>query len=162
MRIFAIDPGPVKSAYVIYDTEKKVILDKGLVDNVQVLIALQFDTFDILVIEMIASYGMPVGQTVFETCVWIGRFIQFSASHCEDAFTHRITRKEIVTEICRSAKAKDSNVRQALIDLFPTTGEDTKGNPSAIGTKKKQGPLYGVAKDMWAALAVAIAWTGKH
>ena len=40
-------------------------------------------------------------------------------------------------------KAKDSNIRQALIDRF-----------GPVGTKKNPGWFYGVSKDVWAAIAV--------
>ena len=42
-------------------------------------------------------------------------------------------------------RAKDGNVRQALIDLI---GEQ--------GTKKNKGPTYGISSHSWAALAVAV------
>jgi hypothetical protein len=60
-------------------------------------------------------------------------------------------RATVKAHLCRSAKAKDSNVRQALIDLFG-------GKENAIGTKKTPGPLYGISGDVWAALAVAVTW----
>jgi hypothetical protein len=46
-------------------------------------------------------------------------------------------------------KAKDANVRQALIDRYG-------GKAEAIGTVKKQGPLYRVKSHAWQALAVAV------
>ena len=55
-------------------------------------------------------------------------------------------------------KATDSNIRVALIDMFPRTGQNTKGEPCAKGCKKHPGPLYGVSKDVWAALGVAITY----
>ena len=70
---------------------------------------------------MIASYGMPVGKEVFDTCVWIGRFIE--AFDLEYEYVYR---KDEKMNLCHSMKAKDSNIRQALIDRF---GE--------VGTKKK-------------------------
>jgi hypothetical protein len=96
---------------------------------------------------MIASYGMPVGASVFETCVWIGRFIQ--RRKCPD-FEY-IYRKEEKMNLCYSMKAKDSNIRQALIDRF---GE--------VGTKKNQGFFYGFKKDIWAAFAVGVTYLDKQ
>jgi hypothetical protein len=47
-------------------------------------------------------------------------------------------------------KAKDANIRQALID---------KIGPQ--GTKKDPGPTYGISKDVWSALAIAVTHTAK-
>lgn len=101
---------------------------------------------DVLVIEQIASMGMAVGQEIFETCFWSGRFAQAWIRHgrrCE-----RLKRIDVKLEICGQARAKDANVRQALIDRF--------GGRLAT---KAGGQLYGVSGDAWAALAVAVAWS---
>ncbi len=153
MRILAIDPGTTKSAYVIY--EKGVIVEFGIKLNQELLQKIVFDkselcTCEHLAIEMIASYGMAVGQEVFETCVWIGRFVQ--------AWTSPITmiyRKDVKIHLCNSMRAKDGNIRQAIIDRYPATGG---GKIPQIGIKKQPGPLYGVSKDIWAALGVAITY----
>lgn len=150
MRILAIDPGATKSAYVIYKYD--AIEGSGIVENNDLLHILQHDyrpgDFWDMAIEMIACYGMPVGREVFETCRWIGRFEQA----WEDSAT-LVYRKEIKMHLCNTTKAKDGNVRQALIDRFPATGG---GKIPQIGTKKHPGPLYGIKKDMWSALAVAV------
>lgn len=78
-----------------------------------------------MVIEMIASYGMPVGKEVFDTCVWIGRFAETSGMP-----TNYIYRKDEKMNICHSMRAKDSNIRQALIDRFGVVG--TKKNPRVV------------------------------
>lgn len=90
--------------------------------------------------EMIASYGMPVGKSIFDTCLIIGRIIQVLPN------AKLITRNAVKNAICHNSKAKDSNIRQALIDIY---GE--------AGTKKNQGATYGISGDKWAALAVATA-----
>lgn len=138
MIIIAIDPGSEQSAFVLYDTEQKLIIDKRILENGLLLGYMQDVVFDELVIEMIACYGMPVGKSVFETCVWIGRFIE----HCKKPH-HFIYRKDEKMFLCNSMKAKDGNIRQALIDLLGK--EATKG----------------CSKDIWAALAVAVTFCGK-
>lgn len=100
---------------------------------------------DKLVIEMIASYGMPVGKEVFETCVWIGRFVELAKiQNIDIAYVYR---KDEKMNICHNMKAKDSNIRQALIDRF-----------GPVGTKKNPGWFYGFKADIWSAYAVGITY----
>lgn len=149
-KILAIDPGPARSAWVFFDGIN--ILDKSIEDNEDVLQKLRRADFTgPLIIEMIASYGMPVGREVFETCVWIGRFAE---RHLGDS--HFLYRTKIKMHLCQTARAKDSNIRQALLDRFGP------GRKLAIGLKKTPGPLYGFKKDLWSALAVAVTWMDQH
>lgn len=150
--VLALDPGTVQTGWVIFDGER--VRQCGLMANSELVARLtKARDFHVphLAIEMIASYGMPVGREVFETCVWIGRFQQ--AWHAPDG-VRLVYRKDVKTMLCGNSRAKDPNVRQALIDLFPATGG---GATPQIGTKAMPGPLYGVSTHAWPALAVAIA-----
>lgn len=146
--ILAIDPGTTESAFVVYDGKRPKRF--GKIRNPDLLLALRLQDFDgaPLFIEMIASYGMAVGAEVFETCVWIGKFTE---AHRGDSTA--IYRKDVKLYLCGQTRAKDPNVRQALLDRFGP------GKEKAIGKKSSPGPLYGVSGDVWAALAVAVtAW----
>ena len=103
-------------------------------------------------IEMIACYGMPVGREVFETCLWIGKFVARFPKCAGSVEIRKVYRAQVKHYLCNTTKAKDSNVRQALIDLYPPTGG---GAVRQIGTKAKPGPLYGFKSHAWAALGVA-------
>jgi hypothetical protein len=78
---------------------------------------------------------------------WIGRFQQAWADPDDVRF---ITRHQVKIHLCGSMRAKDPNVRQAVLDLL--------GEP---GTKKKPGATYGVKSHAWSALAVAITAQAK-
>lgn len=82
MAFIGIDPGNIESAYVVVADDLSEVLEKGKVENHELMKLLtRFKlTYDIryVAIEMIASYGMAVGASVFDTCVWIGRFKE----HC--------------------------------------------------------------------------------
>ena len=151
MKVFAIDPGTTQSAWVLWDTDAEQILNMGIHLNENMPDIIHRNAKDaLLAIEMIASYGMPVGKEVFETCVWIGRFVHAYAPSAMDNSRHYVYRLEVKSCLCHSAKAKDANVRQALIDRF-----------GAPGTKKCPGKLYGVSKDIWSAVAVAVTFADK-
>ncbi len=140
--LLAIDPGPVESAWVLLRGSTLVEFAKE--PNGVLLLRLMSEelTAEVTVIEKIASYGMAVGEEVFETVFWSGRFAQAIGGDVE-----RLTRLKVKQQLCRDSRAKDGNIRQALIDRY--------GGPASI---KKGGPLYKVSGDVWAALAVGVAW----
>jgi hypothetical protein len=149
MKILAIDPGNEMSAFVRYDAAAHAVQSAGKHDNVFLLERLAGLALgcDVVAIEMIASYGMPVGREVFETCVWIGRFAQLLVG-VGKPFPMLVYRRDVKMHLCGTARAKDANIHQALADLF--------GGKNCKGTKKAPGPLYGFKADMWAALGVAV------
>lgn len=147
-RILAIDPGPVQSAYVLWEGR---VCEHGIIDNARMLDALWGYSFledtPRLAIETIQSYGMPVGAETFETCIWIGRFVQHWLN-ISGNLIHQIVmlpRKDIKLHLCGTTRAKDANIRQALLDRYGPQGK--KANP---------GKLFGVKSHEWSALAVAV------
>lgn len=146
--VLALDPGTTETGWVIFDGKR--VIATGIDSNEVVLDRIRMRikpaavhwAFDTIAIEMIASYGMAVGREVFETCVWIGRFQQ--AWHAPDEVL-KVYRKDVKMHLCGTTKAKDPNIRQALLDLL-----------GPQGTKKEPGPLYGVKSHAWAALGVAV------
>ena len=156
MITFSIDPGTEKSAWVKFDTAEFLILDFGLTPNADLVdFRTLRDRSAHLIVEVFKSYGNVVGDTVLNTCIWIGRFDQ---AHIDSGGipATRYPRRTIVTHVCGgNSRAGDKQVRAALIDRFPSTGG---GKVPSVGTKSQPGPLYGVTKDVWAALAVAVTY----
>lgn len=142
MTILAIDPGPKDSGFVLWDGLR--VRDHGHLANEALLDRIRCREFGgpfLTVIEQVESFGMAVGAEVFETVFWSGRFAQAAGSF------DRLPRRAIKLHLCQSMRAKDSNIRQALIDRF--------GPP---GTKKAPGLLYGITTHRIAALAVAVTY----
>jgi hypothetical protein len=138
--LLAVDPGTTESGYVVLDNDDRIVM-RGIVSNPQMLGFVETASWaDELAIEMIASYGMPVGAEVFDTCVFIGRMMQ-ATTWCGPVLVYR---RDVKMHLCGTARAKDANIRQALIDIF--------GPP---GTVKNKGGTYGIKSHMWAALGVA-------
>ncbi|MCV2395947.1 hypothetical protein OEB99_16650 [Actinotalea sp. M2MS4P-6] len=151
--LLAIDPGNTASGWVLIDVATRRPLDHGKTPNDELLTALELTSLgaaDFAVIEMVASYGMPVGADVFETCVWIGRFAQARTARTGDE-PALIKRHPVKVHHCHSARANDANVRQALVDRFAPSAPN-----HGKGTKAAPGWFYGFAADAWQAYALAV------
>lgn len=158
LRALCIDPGTTESGYVSYDGEKVHNYNSGI-KNGDMLDRVMLNgkyynaiPHDIIIIEMISSYGMAVGKETFETCVWIGRFIQ--AFYAPEK-VYMIYRRDIKMHLCNNMRAKDTNIRQAVLDRFPSIGG---GKTPQMGTKKQPGPLYGITSHAMSALALGITY----
>ena len=160
MVVIGVDPGNIHSAISVYDGEWIVFCQKipNKTDN-----DVEWDFFDTLkhryilahkpmsegglvekvFIETIQSYGMPVGQEVFETCFYIGRLQLLLEQN--DIPYEMVKRSEIKLHHCGTTRAKDTNIKAALVERFGDKG-----------TKSAPGFFYGVTGDGWSACAIAI------
>ena len=146
--ILAIDAGNKQSGYAILKDDYTPFAF-GKVPNEELEKIMEgLEGIDLIVLEMVASYGMAVGETVFDTCVEIGRLQYISETI---APVWMVKRKEYVTDLCGSSRAKDSNVVQYLIDRF---AKDTPNRGK--GTKKAKGWFYGFKADCWQAYAIGV------
>lgn len=156
VRLLAVDPGTTESAWVHYELPvpggPKVgrVLACAKEPNEFILPKIFELHPHIVVSEMVACYGMPVGEETFETVVFIGQLMERAQSN--QIRFDRLKRLPVKMHLCKRANAKDTNIRRALIDKF---GPD---KAVAIGKKGKEGPLFYVKDDMWAALAVAVTY----
>ena len=144
MRILAIDPGPVQSAFVVWDGEKLCGNNIDSNDNVRSHISKNLSADFIVACEHLQCFGMAVGKEVFETAYWIGEFRGLVSFELGLTFM-RIYRSEVKMHLCNSMRAKDANIRQVLMDRF-----------GVKGTKKSPGFFFGFKADMWSAFAIAV------
>lgn len=153
--ILALDPGNTYTGYCLVDSDCHPIKfgkeknEDVMAACIQILAAQTFHPVHIA-IERVASYGMPVGKEVFETCEWIGRFTQELGSYADVDYIYRKDEKMC---ICHSMKANDATIRQALVDRF-AYGQSNHGK----GTKNNPGFFYGFKADIWSAFAVAVTY----
>jgi hypothetical protein len=156
--LLAIDPGTTHSGWVLIDIDtcRPIRFDKTNNETLEARIWADPNLrCDRAVIEMIASYGMAVGAEVFDTCVWIGRY--WSALNRVDAEPELMKRHPVKLHHCHTARATDSNIRQALVDRF-APGQPNHGK----GTKAAPGWFHGFHADIWQAFALAVYAADQH
>jgi len=160
MLIIGIDPGPEKSAAVMFDGS--CISHAAYYTNSILRLMLISPGFKgvKLAIEYPEGRGMATPQSLLDTACWCGRF-----DHDRTAALYHP--RNIRAHFCGTANSDRSNVIRAIKDRY---GE--------VGTKKKPGPLYlvggshptedgaSITGHLWDALAVALMYyelhCGKH
>lgn len=152
--VLAIDPGSEQSAFAWFGSRPQALPTAELFSNhtaARHIASFEFPS-DVLAIEFPFPRGMPASSELFRTVMWVGRFIErwgVGSSPQLESRVLLINRHDVKLHHCGNARAKDSNIRAAIIDRYG-------GKESAIGKKKTPGPLYGVRADEWQALAIAL------
>ena len=149
--VIGIDPGTEVTAWVRLDHKCLRVKAHGIDDNSAVLGRIlgwcDEPRRPRVAVEMIESFGMPVGKEIFETVWWIGRYCQ------ADQEATRVSRRDVKLHVCGQMRGvNDSTIRQAMLDRYGP------GREKAVGKKKSPGPLYGIRKDEWQALALAVTF----
>lgn len=92
--IFAIDPGNTQSGFVLLGTG--AVIDSGVLPNDDMQARIDHFFYDEVpgrgfyrvAIEQIRNMGMIVGQEVFDTVFWTGRFYERCASQWHLSLIH--------------------------------------------------------------------------
>ena len=174
MHLLAIDPGTTESAYVVMRGDYSP-LSHAKVPNDQLLDFVYAGVFDVLVIECMESRAPRdnkgkqnvIGWTTYETCYWIGRFMEAAVSRGIPIF--RVMRTEEKSRIIPTKKNRlpplpspvprsiDSKIRNGLIARFAKF--DKKNGKGKANCKDT---FYGFKADEWSAFAVGVVFLDKQ
>lgn len=159
--VLAIDGGTTHSG-VVYaeltpDNPPRIIDAWPECENKDLLALIITLPIDEVIVEWVECFGMAVGKTTFEMVYWLGRFSERAEVH--GLRVNRVTRRDVKLFLCQSMRAKDKNIRQAIIDTYTRPDIPLGGGKQPWkGTKKEQGVLYKIASHAWSALALCCAY----
>jgi len=150
MRVWAIDPGPEQSGWVVIlgEPERPEVLAHGLTPNADLLGMLRAaPRVHLVAIERIVPWARQAGHALVDTCVWIGRFWQ--AAEDAGARVLLVPRNDVARWLTGDRQAPKRAVRDELVHRYGP------GRERAVGRKAAPGPLYGLRVHEYDALALA-------
>lgn len=189
-RVLSIDPGPVKSGWVLMDGE--VPHKWGWDDNADLRELLTANPYTpgarCLLIEYPKPRGMPTSKEEMDTLFAAGRLVQ-----AWSRLWFPVYRSDVKLALCGHARAKDTNIRQAIIDRYGgdsvaiggkkcatckgkgwngrgrhpcmdchcADGHDTV-NAGMCGYETPPGVLHGITGHCWSALAVGLTYLAQQ
>jgi hypothetical protein len=143
--IIGIDPGESNSGYCIIERVdgRPNILEAGNISNeaLKLFLLTRSANIDLVAIEKIVGMGQTVGASTFNTCIWIGRFME-----CTTAPHKLIRRDDLKKFTCgKRTRVNDSQIRSAVLKIL-----------EKYGYTSKELNKIGVTSHAWQATAVAI------
>jgi len=155
VRILAIDPGPQKCGVVLYDTERRRVLEAWKARPVpelldEITLRIKAAECDLVACERVQSYGIS-GSSLLYTAEVFGRVRERAIlGGCQFVW---LTRRDVLLwlDLLGAPGNRDAAVRARMIEMHG--GE----RATAIGTKRTPGALYGVSSHAWQALGLAVA-----
>jgi hypothetical protein len=163
MRIIAIDPGNIESAWVVFEKRSDLefqILACGKYKNEVLLDLLSDSVYDTAVIEEMVAYGR-VGREVTDTAFWAGRFFQESYN------LHRLLFREVFLVNRSKVRGhfgcrKDADIIEKLIErfcpeLYAKFVSKELNRPKTINAAREE--YFKTFKaDIWQAFALGVCW----
>lgn len=137
----AIDPGSETSGLLVMSSGKVANASQDLPPEAVERVVRTWSFLPVL-IEGLSNYGQQIGDETLRTAYVIGKLYGIDPSR-----TTVIRRIDVKLALVGASGAKDSVIRQDLLERF--------GGPAAA---KKGGPLSTVKGHAWQALALACAW----
>lgn len=158
MIVLGIDPGPEHCGVAVYNTEARRVLRAAqgvTVPEAGNLAGSYAVGGGLVAIERVQSYGLARASLLrtSESVGWL---------HCRVVRAGGVAlllyRRDVLRVLDVSGKGNRYSLERRLIEMHGGS------RSAAVGKKKAPGPLYGVAGNAWAALAVAVAaaeeWQG--
>lgn len=157
MRVLSVDAGNIQSAYIIFCTEQKRVVQKGFLENEQFIEEILNSSFDEVAIEKIVSLGAVIGSSTLDTAYTNGRIYEAIKTKF-GIISNLYSRIDIKMHLCFTTRAKDANVRQALVNKFGDSS--TKKNPHNTFNELEDKIYFG--GHFWSCLAIACYHIEPH
>jgi hypothetical protein len=191
MKILGIDPGPEKSAAVVWNSETQQVPECFYEENTRLRNRYLADDSRAthVAIEGMHYQAMPMNRDMKMTAIWIGRFYDWFWS-AGMSVTYDLTSNDARCHLTRQTNLKEKEIKQALIWRFGGQdkvigggrcktcngkgwrGRDHRTCDQCAGTKWEYPPgeFYKIAKfdpakareHLWSALALAVTYADKN
>lgn len=118
MNILAIDPGPERSAWLVWNPEGEQIIACGEEPSLAVCEHVREAAFrgTPVAVEAVTCYGGPVGAETYDTCYWIGEIRRICRGATHEALI--VPYRDISRNLCKIAGAKEAQISAALKERF--------------------------------------------